>query len=42
MNSFRPAPRKDENLLRKYMLGSYGGRPNIAPGALAREVEEAI
>jgi AAA15 family ATPase/GTPase len=42
LNSFHPAPRKDENLLRKYMLGSYGGRPNIAPGALAREVEEAL
>lgn len=42
LNSFHPAPRKDENLLRRYMLGSYGGRPNIAPGALAREVEEAL
>jgi AAA15 family ATPase/GTPase len=42
LNSFHPAPRKDENLLRKYMLGSYGGRPNIAPGALAREVEESL
>jgi hypothetical protein len=42
LNSFHPAPRKDENLLRRYMLGSYGGRPNISPGALAREVEEAL
>ena len=42
LNSFHPAPRKDENLLRRYMLGSYGGRPNIAPGALAREVQEAL
>lgn len=42
LNSFHPAPRKDENLLRRYMLGTYGGTPNIAPGALAREVEEAI
>jgi hypothetical protein len=42
LNSFHPAPRKDENLLRRYMLGSYGGRPNIAPGALAREIAEAI
>lgn len=42
LNSFHPVPRKDENLLRRYMLGSYGGRPNIAPGALAREVEEAL
>jgi predicted ATPase len=42
LNSFHPAPRKDENLLRRYMLGSYDGRPNIVPGALAREVEEAL
>jgi AAA domain, putative AbiEii toxin, Type IV TA system len=42
LNSFHPAPRKDENLLRRYLLGSYGGRPNIAPGALAREVQETL
>ncbi len=42
LNSFHPAPRKDDNVLRRYLLGSYGGTPNIAPGALAREVEEAI
>jgi hypothetical protein len=42
LNSFNPAPRRDENVLRRYMLGSYGARPNIASGALAREVEEAL
>lgn len=42
LNGFRPAPRKDENVLRRYLLGSYGGRPDITPGALAREVEEAL
>lgn len=42
LNSFRPAPRPDENVLRRYLLGSYGGRPDITPGALAREVEEAL
>jgi AAA domain, putative AbiEii toxin, Type IV TA system len=42
LNSFRPAPRPDENMLRRYLLGSYGGRPDISPGALAREVEEAL
>lgn len=42
LNSFRPAPRPDENVLRRYLLGSYGGRPDITPGALAREVEETL
>jgi ABC-type ATPase involved in cell division len=42
LNGFRPAPRKDDNLERRYLLGTYGGRPDIAPGALAREVEEAL
>ncbi len=41
LNGFRPAPRKDDNLERRYLLGAYGGRPDITPGALAREVEEA-
>lgn len=42
LNSFRPPPRKDDNLQRRYLLGTYGGRPRIAPGALAREVAEAL
>lgn len=42
LNGFHPAPRPDENVLRRYLLGSYGGRPDISPGALAREVEEAL
>lgn len=42
LNGFRPAPRPDENVLRRYLLGSYGGKPDITPGALAREVEEAL
>ena len=41
LNGFRPAPRRDETL-RRYLLGAYGGRPRIQPGALAREVEEAL
>lgn len=42
LNGFRTAPRKDDNLERRYLLGTYGGKPDIAPGALAREVEETL
>lgn len=42
LNGFRPAPRRDDNLERRYLLGAYGGRPRIQPGALSREVKEAL
>jgi hypothetical protein len=42
LSGFSPAPRKDDNLLRRYLLGAYGGRPRIAPGALAREAAEEL
>ena len=40
LTSLRPPPRKDDNLSRKYLLGSYGGVPRLSSGAVAREVEE--
>lgn len=40
LTSLRPPPRKDDNLFRKYLLGSYGGVPRVSSGAVAREVEE--
>lgn len=42
LTSFRPPPRPDENVFRKYLLGKYGGVPHVAPGHLAREVEETM
>ncbi len=42
LKSFRPPPRKDDNLFRRYLLGAYGGTPRIGPGELAREIEEAL
>lgn len=42
LTGFRPSPRKDDNLFRRYLLGAYGGKPRIGPGSLAREVEEAL
>ncbi|MBO0803549.1 MAG: ATP-binding protein [Nocardiopsaceae bacterium] len=42
LTSFRPPPRPDENLFRKYLLGKYGGLPHVYPGHLAREVEETL
>lgn len=42
LTSLRPPPRKDDNLFRKYLLGSYGGVPRVSSGAVAREVEEIL
>jgi hypothetical protein len=41
LTSFRPPPRKEDNLFRKYLLGKYGGTPRLSSGELAREVEVA-
>jgi hypothetical protein len=41
LTSFRPPPRKEDNLFRKYLLGKYGGTPRVAAGEMAREVEVA-
>lgn len=40
LTSFSPPPRKEDNLLRKYLLGKYGGVPRVSSGMVAREVEE--
>lgn len=42
LTSFRPPPRPDENVFRKYLLGKYGGVPHVTPGHLARQVEETM
>jgi len=42
LTSLQPPPRKDDNLFRKYLLGSYGGVPRVSSGAVAREVEEIL
>jgi AAA15 family ATPase/GTPase len=38
LTSFRPPPRKEDNLFRKYLLGKYGGTPRLSLGELAREI----
>lgn len=40
LTSLNPPPRKEENLLRKYLLGTYGGIPRVPAGIVAREAEE--
>jgi AAA15 family ATPase/GTPase len=40
LTSLNPPPRREENLLRKYLLGAYGGIPRIPAGIVAREAEE--
>jgi hypothetical protein len=35
-----PMPRKEDNLLRGYLLGRYGGVPRVSSGMVAREAEE--
>jgi hypothetical protein len=40
--SFSPPPRKDDNILRKYLLGTYGGTPRISSGQVAQALEEAL
>ena len=40
LTSVNPPPRKEDNLLRKYLSGHYGGMPRVSPGAVAREAAE--
>jgi hypothetical protein len=40
LTSLSPPPRKEDNLFRKYLLGTYGGVPRVSSGMVAREVEE--
>jgi hypothetical protein len=42
LKSFRPPPRKGDDLFRRYLLGAYGGTPRIGSGELAREIEGAL
>ncbi len=40
LTSLRPPPRKEDNLFRKYLLGTYGGIPRVSSGMVAHEIEE--
>lgn len=42
LTSFEPPPRKDDNLFRKYLLGMYGGTPQVSSGEVAQAVTEAL
>jgi hypothetical protein len=42
LNSFDPPPRKDDNIFRKYLLGTYGGTPRVSSGEVAQALEEAL
>jgi AAA15 family ATPase/GTPase len=42
LTSFEPPPRKDDNLFRKYLLGIYGGTPQVSSGEVAQAVAEAL
>lgn len=42
LTSLTPLPRKEDNLLRKYLLGQYGGVPRVSSGMVAREAEESL
>jgi AAA15 family ATPase/GTPase len=42
LNSFDPPPRNDDNIFRKYLLGTYGGTPRVSPGEVAQALEEAL
>lgn len=42
LTSFEPPPRKDDNLFRKYLLGVYGGTPQVSPGEVAQAATEAL
>jgi AAA15 family ATPase/GTPase len=42
LTSFDPPPRKDDNLFRKYLLGMYGGTPQVSSGEVAQAVTEAL
>jgi AAA15 family ATPase/GTPase len=40
LTSVNPPPRRQDNLFRKYLLGTYGGVPRVSSGMLAHEIEE--
>jgi AAA15 family ATPase/GTPase len=42
LNNFDPPPRKDDNIFRKYLLGTYGGTPRVSSGEAAQALEEAL
>jgi hypothetical protein len=42
LSSFDPPPRKDDNIFRKYLLGTYGGTPRVSSGEAAQALEEAL
>ncbi len=42
LTSIDPPPRKDDNLFRKYLLGMYGGTPQVSSGEVAQAVAEAL
>ena len=42
LTSLRPPPRKEDNLLRKYLLGTYGGVPRVSSGVVAREIQDMV
>ncbi len=42
LNSFDPPPRKDDNIFRKYLLGTYGGTPQVSSGEIAQALAEAL
>lgn len=41
LTSLNPPPRREDNLFRKYLLGSYGGVPRVTSGMVSREAEES-
>jgi putative AbiEii toxin of type IV toxin-antitoxin system len=42
LTNVSPPPRKEDNLFRKYLLGTYGGVPRVSSGMVAREIEELL
>jgi hypothetical protein len=42
LTGINPPPRKEDNLFRKYLLGTYGGVPRVSSGMVAREIEELL
>jgi hypothetical protein len=42
LSSFDPPPRPDDNIFRKYLLGTYGATPRVSSGEVAQALEEAL
>jgi hypothetical protein len=42
LTGINPPPRKEDNLFRKYLLGTYGGVPRVSSGMVAREIDELL